>query len=664
VTRSISSRARLGGGIVELPTQPEYDPATAVITEPSVAEEKRFCSACDEPVGRRRGDAAARAIGFCRKCGHPFDFTPKLAPGDLVGGQYAVVGCLAHGGLGWIYLAQDQRLEQRWVVLKGLLNASDPDARTAAIAERRFLAEVKHPNIVQIINFVEHGDDGYIVMEYVAGTSLRQLLDARGADSGDRFEPLPAAHAMAYILEILPALGYLHEHGLLFCDFKPDNVIQTADSLKLIDLGGVYRMADDSSPIYGTPGYQAPEIAQTGPTIATDVYTVGRTLAVLCTGARGLSTRDAALPAPETVPLFAANDSLYRLLARATALAPDARFQDAEEMADQLRGVLREFVAREQERPVAGASNVFSPELRSALAAPDWSALPTPLVRADDPAAVLLATLAVADTTELLEALEQAPDSSIEVAFRRTRAMLELGDVEAANHALEPFDSNDASDWRFAWFRGLTALAARDATSARDQFRAVYFTLPGELAPKLALAFAAEVTGDEAVAECWYDIVSRTDAAYTSAVFGLARTRLRRGNRAGAVVALDRIPPTSNAYVEAQIARAQALVPEESEDPPALKDVVVAARIVESQPIDTRRRRRLQTQLLRAALAALGAGHERVDGAVVFGRPLTEHDVRLGLEEAYRDLARGETDTTARNNLVDRANRVRPRTLT
>ena len=454
-----------------------------------------------------------------------------------------MVGCLAHGGLGWIYLAQDERLEQRWVVLKGLLNASDPDARAAAIAERRFLAEVKHPNIVQIINFVEHGDDGYIVMEYVAGTSLRQLLDARRADAGEQVRAAPAAHAMAYILEILPALGYLHEHGLLFCDFKPDNVIQTADSLKLIDLGGVYRMADDSSPIYGTPGYQAPEIAQTGPTIATDVYTVGRTLAVLCTGTRGLSTRDVALPAPETVPLFAANDSLYRLLARATALAPDAalpgRRGDGRSVAGRTAGI---------RRPCGGASRgggqqcVQSRATQHALDAPDWSALPTPLVRADDPAAALLATLAIADTTELLEALEQAPNSSIEVAFRRTRAMLELGDVEAADHALEPFDSDDAPDWRLAWFRGLTALVARDARSARDQFRAVYLTLPGELAPKLALAFAAEVTGDVAGAERWYDIVSRTDPAYTSAVFGLA----------GSVAAAGIVPVPSSRSIESR----------------------------------------------------------------------------------------------------------------
>ena len=88
-------------------------------------------------------------------------------------------------------------------------------------------------------------------------------------------------------MAILPALGHLHDLGLLFCDFKPDNVIDTGTSVKLIDLGGVYRMGDTTSPIYGTPGFQAPEIARTGPTVASDLYTVGRTLAVLCTDFRG-----------------------------------------------------------------------------------------------------------------------------------------------------------------------------------------------------------------------------------------------------------------------------------------------------------------------------------------------------------------------------------------
>ena len=97
----------------------------------------------------------------------------------------------------------------------------------AALAERSFLAEVEHPNIVKIFNFVEHDGSGYIVMEYVGGTSLRDMLKARRAANGGALDPLPVAEAIAYMLEILPALGHLHERGLLFCDFKPDNVIQT-----------------------------------------------------------------------------------------------------------------------------------------------------------------------------------------------------------------------------------------------------------------------------------------------------------------------------------------------------------------------------------------------------------------------------------------------------
>jgi serine/threonine-protein kinase PknG len=89
---------------------------------------------------------------------------------------------VAHGGLGWIYLARDRNISDsgadRWVVLKGLINTGDPDAMAAAMAERRFLVEVDHPNIVKIHDFAQHPDPktgevvGYIVMEYVGGRSL------------------------------------------------------------------------------------------------------------------------------------------------------------------------------------------------------------------------------------------------------------------------------------------------------------------------------------------------------------------------------------------------------------------------------------------------------------------------------------------------------------
>jgi serine/threonine-protein kinase PknG len=84
--------------------------------------------------------------GYCDTCG-------LAAPG-----QYEVLGCLAHGGLGWIYLAKDRNVSDRWVVLKGLLDTGDADAMAAAVAERQFLAEVEHPNIARIYNFVQHAD--------------------------------------------------------------------------------------------------------------------------------------------------------------------------------------------------------------------------------------------------------------------------------------------------------------------------------------------------------------------------------------------------------------------------------------------------------------------------------------------------------------------------
>ena len=216
----------------------------------------------------------------------------------LVGGQYEVAGCLAHGGMGWIYLARDRNVNGRWVVLKGLLNSGDPDAFRAAVSEKQYLAEVEHPLIVEIYNFVTAPDGAsYIVMEYVGGTSLNDLVRQRSKQQGGAYSPLPVDQAIAYMIEVLPAFSYLHTSGLLYCDFKPANVIQVGESVKLIDLGGVRRIGDDETPIYGTVGFQAPEVARDGTTIASDIYTVGRTLAVLVFEFKGSTSRVRRLPA-------------------------------------------------------------------------------------------------------------------------------------------------------------------------------------------------------------------------------------------------------------------------------------------------------------------------------------------------------------------------------
>src|SRR6201999_4304860 len=113
-----SGRGRLGAGIVEIPPVPKGDPAAAILKDPQVPESSRYCGnhECNKPVGRSRDGQPGRTEGFCSECGTRYSFVPKLSRGDLVGGQYEVQGCIAHGGLGWIYLAIDRNVHHRWVV--------------------------------------------------------------------------------------------------------------------------------------------------------------------------------------------------------------------------------------------------------------------------------------------------------------------------------------------------------------------------------------------------------------------------------------------------------------------------------------------------------------------------------------------------------------------
>lgn len=371
-TAASSGRSRLGVGLVQVPDVPRPDPRVMIQENPEVPERKRFCSRsdCGAPVGRSRGERSGRTEGFCTKCGHPYSFVPKLQTGDIVHGQYEVVGCLAHGGLGWVYLAVDRAVSDRWVVLKGLLDTGDQDAMEAAISERRFLAEIEHSNIVRIYNFVEHLDqrtgslDGYIVMEYVGGKSLKEIANGRRTATGKR-DPLPVEQACAYGIEALEALGHLHSRNLLYCDFKVDNAIQTEDQLKLIDMGAVRRMDDDESAIYGTVGYQAPEVADVGPSVASDLYTVARTLAVLTFDFQGYTNVFVdSLPDPDNIEVFRTYESFYRLLVRATDPDPARRFASAQEMAEQLTGVLREVVSVQTGRARPSLSTLFGPELK------------------------------------------------------------------------------------------------------------------------------------------------------------------------------------------------------------------------------------------------------------------------------------------------------------
>jgi serine/threonine-protein kinase PknG len=705
-TRVLPPVRQLGGGLVEIPRVPDTDPLEALMTNPVVPESKRFCWNCGRPVGRSDSGAEGsegsegpegegsegkgQSEGWCPYCGSPYTFVPQLRAGDTVAGQYEVKGCIAHGGLGWVYLAVDHNVNDRPVVLKGLVHSGDAEAQAIAMTERQFLAEVVHPQIVQIFNFVEHTDRhgdpvGYIVMEYIGGQSLKRS----SKKGGKKGEKLPVAEAIAYLLEILPALSYLHSIGLVYNDLKPENIMLTEEQLKLIDLGAVSRV-NSFGYLYGTPGYQAPEIVRTGPTVATDIYTVGRTLAALTLNLRTRNGRYVD-GLPEDDPVLATYDSFGRLLRRAIDPDPRRRFTSAEEMSAQLMGVLREVVAQDTGVPRPGLSTLFSPSRSTfgvdlLVAHTDVyldgqvhsekltgreivTALSVPLVDQADVAAPVLQATVLSQPVQTLDSLRAARhgtldaegvdlSESAELPLMEVRALLDLGDVAKASRKLDDLAERVGWRWRMVWYKAVAELLTGDYDSAIKHFSEVLDTFPGELAPKLALAATAELAG-ERDEQKYYQTVWRTNDSEISAAFGLARSRSAEGDRTDAVRTLDDVPPTSRHFTTARLTSAVTLLSGGSRSEITEEQIRDAARRVEALPPTEPRVLQIRALVLGGAMDWLEDHHEASTNHIL-GFPFTKHGLRLGVEASLRTLARVAPTQRHRYTLVDMANQVRP----
>ena len=307
--------------------------------------------------------------------------------------------------------------------------------------------------------------------------------------------------------------------------------------------------------------------------------------------------------------------------------------------------------------------------------------LPMPQVDRADPAAGYLATSAGFDPGQRAAALSTAVSgdpavpsevaTSAETRLALARALLDIGDCDGAGVTLAELAADDPADWRIDWTDGLRGLAVGDAAAAGRSFSAVYDELPGEVAPKLALAFAAEAGGDAASASRYFRLVWTVDRSYVSAAFGLARTCLAAGDRPGAIAALAAVPETSTYHAAAQIAAVRILV-----SPGVTGDELRQADgRLGRLALDEARRQQLTVEILRAALdwASSGQAPSRPGpgrhasgtasaNGLILGCEPTERALRFGLERGYRALARLTSDPARRIELIDMANAIRPMT--
>lgn len=327
---------------------------------------------------------------------------------DRMLGEYAVRQLLGRGGMGEVWEGYDPDLDRR-VAIKVILPhlSNDPTFSERLRREAKLVAALRQPNIVQLYDFDIVDGQAIMVMEYLAGGSLRDRL-ARLQNAGQ----LMALTTAADLLEAVAAgLDYAHARGAVHRDLKPGNILFSEEGEPVIGDFGVAKVVNASSPlstptlaepgsILGTPAYMSPEQAGGGEIDhRSDLYSLGIVLYEIVTGRlpfTGESPREILLQhlqhAPPAPRAFNPNlpEAVEEVLLRALAKEPAERYGSAAEMVQALRSAGHlERLAAEQSSPTAelenegGAASLANTVIVSVLPS---AAIPAP---AQDPPTVV-----------------------------------------------------------------------------------------------------------------------------------------------------------------------------------------------------------------------------------------------------------------------------------
>lgn len=242
------------------------------------------------------GHALRPGARHCPNCGKklPRDARPTvepvkiansvLQPGLVIAERYGLESVLGEGGMGRAWKAFDQHLK-KYVVIKTIVTEDD-QLREELRKEAEFLINIRHPNIIAVIDFFSIENELCYVMEYAAGPSWADEIEE--PVSRKLVLPMSAEQALAHVKGVLPAFKYLHglKPPIIYCDFKPSNVktmtLSNGDQIEvLLDFGTAYRYDPQvpPKPARGTPGYHSTQAAH--PDWRDDYFTIGRTIAEL-----------------------------------------------------------------------------------------------------------------------------------------------------------------------------------------------------------------------------------------------------------------------------------------------------------------------------------------------------------------------------------------------
>lgn len=277
-----------------------------------------------------------------------------LQAGTILRSRYRINKLIGQGGMGAIYQADDLRLEGRQCAIKetAFEDSGDPVVQVQAqeqfYREASVLARLDHPNLPKVSDFFTENGRDYLVMDYVAGRDLKEMVEE--ASRQGRF--LEESAILLWMEQLCDALEYLHSQSppVLHRDIKPANIKLTpSGSIKLVDFGLVKLMADEDlrtvTVIQGRGTLQYTPLEQyggdTGHTdIRTDIYAVGATLYHLATGQAPVEAKQRFLNPQSFIPPREINPALSaqteRAILKAMQMHPDDRFSSITEFLEAL----------------------------------------------------------------------------------------------------------------------------------------------------------------------------------------------------------------------------------------------------------------------------------------------------------------------------------------
>ncbi|CAM3839523.1 serine/threonine-protein kinase [Nocardioides zeicaulis] len=276
----------------------------------------------------------------------------------MIAGRYTLEREIGRGGSGTVHLAHDEVLGRTVAVKRiGLMPGGGSVQLERAAREARLAAALNHPHVVSVFDLVEEDEVHWLVMEYVDGRTIGDLVRTAG--------PLEATVAASYLAQTADALAEAHEAGIVHRDVKPSNILVAGDVAKLGDFG-IARSADDASLtqtglVTGSPAYLAPEVASgASATAASDVWSLGATLYHAVTGRPPYEVGDNLIGAlykivHEDPPRLPASHPMAGLLSRMMVREPEHRLS-MRQVRDELRRLARGERSTLVAVPVAAAA--------------------------------------------------------------------------------------------------------------------------------------------------------------------------------------------------------------------------------------------------------------------------------------------------------------------